>query len=98
MAPELARARPIDGRADLYAPAPPSRRAPGPVPPALDRLILDGLAKDPERRPASAAAMAAALAAIDGERWCEPQAAAWWRELSAAPERTDARDRAPTPA
>lgn len=44
-------------------PVPPSAHAPG-VPRALERLILALLAKDPGRRPASAAAVAETLAAL----------------------------------
>ena len=45
------------------APVAPSQHAPG-VPPALERLIMELLAKEPQRRPASAAAVVAALAAM----------------------------------
>ncbi len=45
------------------APVAPSEHEPA-IPPALDELILALLAKQPERRPASAAAVGAALAAI----------------------------------
>ena len=44
-------------------PVPPSQRTENPIPPALERLILTCLAKQPEDRPASAADLAAGLAA-----------------------------------
>jgi eukaryotic-like serine/threonine-protein kinase len=46
-------------------PAPPSQRAPRPIPPALDRAILRALAKRPEDRFPSAGAFAEALAPIE---------------------------------
>jgi eukaryotic-like serine/threonine-protein kinase len=45
------------------APVPPSKRTENPIPPALERLVLTCLAKQPEDRPASAADLAAGLAA-----------------------------------
>jgi serine/threonine-protein kinase len=60
-------------------PVPPSRLAELPVPPALDQLVLACLAKKPEDRPPSAAALAQSLAAIEGEPWGEEQAMRWWR-------------------
>ncbi len=60
-------------------PVPPSRRAELPVPAALDQLVLACLAKKPEDRPASAAALARSLAAIPLEPWSEEQAMEWWR-------------------
>jgi eukaryotic-like serine/threonine-protein kinase len=59
-------------------PVPPSLRAPAEIPPALDELVLACLAKDPQRRPSSAAALARSLAAVD-VTWTEEQAADWWR-------------------
>ena len=44
---------------------PPSQRTKNSIPPALERLILACLAKQPEDRPASAADLAAALARIE---------------------------------
>jgi serine/threonine-protein kinase len=61
------------------APVPPSRRSELPVPAALDELVLACLAKKPEDRPPSAAALARSLAAIDGAgRWDEELAMGWW--------------------
>jgi serine/threonine-protein kinase len=60
-------------------PMPPSRLAPFPVPPALDRLVLACLAKKPEERPRSAAELSRALAAVDVEPWTDGLAEVWWR-------------------
>jgi serine/threonine-protein kinase len=65
-------------------PVPPSRRTGNPIPPALEELILMCLAKDPAHRPESAAALGAALAAIQVTPWREEEAAIWWRELDRA--------------
>ncbi|MFJ4677602.1 serine/threonine-protein kinase [Kitasatospora sp. NPDC088783] len=46
-------------------PRPPGGEAPRPVPPALDRLVLDLLAKDPDARPRSAAEVADRLRDLD---------------------------------
>jgi serine/threonine protein kinase len=59
-------------------PVPPSQRAGQRIPGALDRLVLRCLAKDPARRPQSAAKVARALAEIDVEPWTEEEADAWW--------------------
>ncbi len=67
------------------APVAPSRHAPD-VPPALDRLIMELLAKEPQRRPASAAAVVAALAALSAS-----QAAGGDAPPSAAPPAPGAR-------
>jgi serine/threonine-protein kinase len=49
------------------------------IPAGLDRLILDCLAKDPAKRPASAAAVADRLDAIPlADRWNRARAAEWW--------------------
>jgi serine/threonine-protein kinase len=61
-------------------PTPPSRRTELPIPEAMDRLILDLLAKAPGDRPASAAEVARRLAAIDfSEAWTQQRAEKWWR-------------------
>jgi len=50
------------------------------VPPALERLVLDLLAKKPENRPQSALEVSRRLAAVDLEPWTEEKAVAWWNE------------------
>jgi eukaryotic-like serine/threonine-protein kinase len=47
------------------APVPPSERTQNPIPPALERLILTCLAKQPEDRPGSASDLAAGLAQVE---------------------------------
>jgi len=60
-------------------PDPPSRYAPSPVPPELDALILQGLEKDPARRPADARALGRRLEEIARIAcWSDDQAEAWW--------------------
>src|SRR5262249_6921262 len=54
------------------APVPLSRRAPFPVPPALERIVLWCLEKDPAARPASIAVLSAELQALGLETsWTE---------------------------
>jgi serine/threonine-protein kinase len=60
-------------------PTPPSQRSELPVPAALDALVLSCLAKKPADRPASAAALARALAAIEVEPWDNERAQRWWQ-------------------
>jgi serine/threonine-protein kinase len=60
-------------------PAAPSTRAPTPLPPELDALILECLAKDPSERPPSARALQARLRAIPFDKpWNRERAAEWW--------------------
>ncbi|HTL04919.1 MAG TPA: serine/threonine-protein kinase [Gemmatimonadales bacterium] len=66
-------------------PVPPSVRAGVAVPPALEALVLACVAKRPEDRPATAAALNDALAAVPVEPWGEAQAAAWWRAHAVPP-------------
>ncbi|MGF1468727.1 MAG: serine/threonine-protein kinase [Sandaracinaceae bacterium] len=60
-------------------PVPPSARSELPIPAALDELVLSCLAKEPPKRPPSAAALAERLAAIPcSSRWTEVEARRWW--------------------
>jgi serine/threonine-protein kinase len=60
-------------------PQPPSERLGRPVPAGLERLILGCLEKDPARRPANAAELRDALAALDAVgAWSEREARQWW--------------------
>jgi eukaryotic-like serine/threonine-protein kinase len=60
-------------------PIPPSTATEFDVPAALDQIILDCLAKDPEARPATADVLSTRLAAISFARpWTEQSAARWW--------------------
>ena len=60
-------------------PVPPSRRSELEIPAALDDAILACLEKDPDRRPATADAVAERLAAVPtGDAWTPQRAAAWW--------------------
>ncbi len=61
------------------APAPPSHRTELPVPPSLDALILECLAKAPADRPASAETLAHRLQALPGvPAWDRSAARDWW--------------------
>lgn len=60
-------------------PAPPSLRTSNPIPPALDRIVLDCLARKPEHRPRSAGELGRALASLELAPWGEEQAAQWWK-------------------
>ena len=59
-------------------PTAPSRRAPEPIPAALDDLVLRCLAKRPADRPESAAAVGRALADIEAGEWSVAAASDWW--------------------
>jgi serine/threonine-protein kinase len=57
----------------------PSQRTELPIPPALDRVILDCLAKDPAGRPQTASELSRRLAEVDGiTPWSEERARKWW--------------------
>lgn len=60
-------------------PTPPSSRVELSIPPALDRLVLSCLEKDPDDRPPSARELARRLDEIDGSHaWNEERARDWW--------------------
>ena len=62
-------------------PIAPSRVARQNIPPALERLVLACLEKKPADRPASAAAVAAEIAASGlASSWTPERSLAWWRE------------------
>jgi serine/threonine-protein kinase len=61
-------------------PEPPSARTELPVPPELDRLVLECLAKDPAERPQTARELSRRLGEIAvAEAWTEEHARRWWR-------------------
>lgn len=67
------------------APQAPSARLGRPVPAKLERVVLDCLEKDPDRRPESAKALADRLEACDDvEPWLPDQAQRWWRARKTA--------------
>ena len=60
-------------------PVPPSQRTELPIPAGLERVILECLEKDPDRRPRSARDLARKLEALtDVPRFCRDTAASWW--------------------
>jgi serine/threonine-protein kinase len=60
-------------------PSPPSAHAEQPVPDALDRVVLDCLAKNPAARPQTARELADRLGAVPlPEAWTPARAARWW--------------------
>jgi serine/threonine-protein kinase len=60
-------------------PTPVSARTELPISPALDRVVLSCLAKDPANRPQSAHDLSRQLAEIDGaDDWTQHQAREWW--------------------
>jgi serine/threonine-protein kinase len=64
----------------IHTPAlPPSARSELPIPPALDRLVLSCLAKDPADRPQSAKELSLRLAEVEGANaWTQDRARDWW--------------------
>ena len=61
-------------------PLPPSARVEMPIPAALERLVMQCLAKDPSERPVSALDLAHALSACArADPWPEEAARAWWK-------------------
>jgi len=67
-------------------PVPPSQRSDQIVPPALERLIMRCLEKDPARRPSSADEIVAELDGAEVEsEWDQQRAREWWERHVAAP-------------
>jgi serine/threonine-protein kinase len=65
-------------------PEPPSRRLERPLPADLERVLLDCLAKQPERRPQTAAELVERLeACASAAEWGEREARAWWKQHAA---------------
>ncbi len=62
-------------------PVPPSKRAAIDVPEKLEALVLQCLEKTPNDRPASAHALAEALATIPVTGWSKSDAMKWWDEF-----------------
>ncbi len=61
-------------------PVPPSKRSEVTIPAALEEVIMHCLAKQPEERPQSTDALAAALHdALPDDVWTARSAAEWWR-------------------
>jgi serine/threonine protein kinase len=71
-------------------PEPPSARTELEIPPAIDAVILACLAKDPDRRPSSAAELARLLLEASPQPlWDDERAQGWWERHhpeSAGPE------------
>jgi serine/threonine-protein kinase len=66
----------------LYTePEPPSHRLGRDLPGALEELVLTCLAKDPEKRPESAEALAERLRTAGVPTWSPAQARAFWSNL-----------------
>jgi tRNA A-37 threonylcarbamoyl transferase component Bud32 len=65
-------------------PVPPSKRVSSKIPPALERLILDCLAKDPGARPQSALELQERLQNTGTAEWTPREARAWWLAHEAA--------------
>jgi len=59
-------------------PDPPSSRTEVPIPPALERLVMQCLEKKPVNRPATVREIADRLRACDMPDWTEEDAVAWW--------------------
>jgi serine/threonine-protein kinase len=73
-------------QAHLHTPPdPPSLRLGRPLPPKLERVVLDCLLKSPNQRPESAEAFIDRLDACDDvEPWSHEQARSWWRARKTA--------------
>jgi eukaryotic-like serine/threonine-protein kinase len=63
-------------------PDPPSTRTGAAIPPALERLVMECLAKKPADRPPTMAAVAERLAHCGVEPWTSAHARQWWKARS----------------
>jgi serine/threonine protein kinase len=62
-------------------PAPPSSRTDLPIPPALERVVLDCLAKDPAARPQTSRELSRRLAEVElAKPWTDERARGWWEQ------------------
>jgi CHASE1-domain containing sensor protein len=75
------------------APAPLTGRGVGDITPAFERLVLRCLAKSPDQRYASAAALMRALIELDLPPWSQAEAAAFWADFAAHQDVTDQANR-----
>lgn len=67
-------------------PVPPSRRTELTIPASLDRIVMQCLDKDPEKRPESAWELARRLeGSADVPRFCRDAAERWWRTHAPTP-------------
>ena len=64
-------------------PSPPSQTGPHAVPGDLEGIVLSCLAKKPQDRPPSAAALDRQLASADVEPWTDADARQWWESTGA---------------
>jgi serine/threonine-protein kinase len=78
------------------APVPPSVRLGKPVPAALERFLLDCLAKSPADRPGDAATLVDALSGAGADEWTQREARRWWEATFVAAPRTAAPPDQPT--
>ena len=62
------------------APDPPSTRVSTAIPPELERVVMQCLAKRPADRPPTMAAVAERLANCGAEPWTSADAQTWWNE------------------
>ena len=61
-------------------PVPPSQRTRQSIPPALERIVMKCLAKDPNNRPQTAAELSESLSWVPTDPWGETQASEWWNQ------------------
>ena len=66
-------------------PEPPSRRVKSPIPPDLEAIVLDCLAKSPDDRPQTADELTARLDSVRlSEEWTPARAREWWTKHGSA--------------